>query len=394
MNELQSRVADDFSITRGGPLHSLLARLGLSGDQRRQVARKVVFAILVTWLPLLVLSLIQGQAYRTQTQIPFLKDLAVNVRFLIAVPILILAEPAIDQKWRILVLEYIRSGLVSQKDLPCFEEAIKGTTRLRDYALPEVFLMIAAFIPSLFFQTELLIGGLSNWHTTGVGSGHASLGGWWFSLVSAPFFRFLLLRWVWSLCLGTYLLWRVSRINLYLVATHADLAAGLGFLSQGPQAFSPIVFAGGVVVAGQIGNSIAYGGATLSSMKFPMMAYGVLAILLLVAPLLVVTPVLIKVKKKALLEYGALVTVHNQQFDRKWIQKDQPADEMIMGNPDPSSLIDLGNSFTVIRQMGFLPIDKQTLLTLLLAAALPMIAVVVYATPTEALVHAVLKMLG
>jgi hypothetical protein len=37
-------------------------------------------------------------------------------------------------------------------------------------------------------------------------------------------------------------------------------------------------------------------------MKFPMIAYGVLAIILLVVPLLVVTPVLIKVRKKALLE--------------------------------------------------------------------------------------------
>lgn len=394
MNDLQSSIADDFSITRGGPLEGLLARVNLSGAGRQQVARRIAIAILATWLPLLVLSLIQEQAYGTHTQIPFLRDLAVNVRFLIAVPILILAESGIDRRWRILVLEYIGSGLVTKKELPAFEDAIKSTIRLRDRTLPEIFLMVAAFIPSVFFHTELLIGGLSNWHTTGIGSGRSSLAGWWFNLVSTPFFRFLLLRWVWRLFLSTYLLWRISRINLYLVATHADLAAGLGFLSQGQQAFSPIVFAGGVVVAGQIGNAIAYGGATLSSMKFPMIAYGVLAILLLVAPLLVVTPLLIKVKKKALLDYGALVAVHNQQFDRKWIQKDQSVDEIIMGNPDPSSLIDLGSSFTVIRQMGIVPIDKQTLITLVLAAALPMIAVVVYATPTEALLRVVLKMLS
>jgi hypothetical protein len=41
-------------------------------------------------------------------------------------------------------------------------------------------------------------------------------------------------------------------------------------------------------------------------MKFPMITYGVLAIILLVAPLLVVTPVLVKIKKKALLEYSAV----------------------------------------------------------------------------------------
>src|SRR5208283_3516610 len=154
------------------------------------------------------------------------------------------------------------------------------------------------------------------------------------------------------------------------------------------------VFAGGAVIAAQVGNAIAYQGATLSSMKIPMLAYGVLAILILVAPLLVVAPVLVKTKRKALFEYGALVTIHNQLFDRKWIQKDHPEDAVILGHPDPSSLIDLGSSFAVIRQMGIVPIDKPTLVTLALAAALPMVPVVLLATPADQLVRVVLKMLG
>lgn len=394
MNETKSSVAENFSITCGGPLHWLLVRIGLTGDERRQVIRRTLFAVLVTWLPLLVLSLIQGQAYGTQIKIPFLKDLAVNVRFLIAVPILILAESGIDQRWRILALQFLKSGLVTEKNLPSFEAAIQRTTRLRDRVLPEVLLIIAALIPSIFVKTELLMSGVSNWHTLGMGSGEVSLAGWWFNFVSTPFFRFLLLRWLWRLFLGTSLLWRVSRINLYLVATHTDMAAGLGFLSQGQKAFSPIVFAGGAVIASQVGNAIAYQGASLSSMKFPMIAYGVLAVIILVVPLLVVTPVLLKIKKKALLEYGALVTDHNQQFDQKWIQSKQSPNEVILGSNDPCSLIDLGSSFLVVRQMGIVPIDRGTLITLAIAAALPMIPVVLYATPADTLVRAVLKMLG
>ena len=66
-------------------------------------------------------------------------------------------------------------------------------------------------------------------------------------------------------------------------------------------------------------------------------------------------------------EYGAQVTIHNQLFDEKWIQGKRPADEVLLGNPDASSLIDLGGSFTVIRQMSLVPIDKLTLGTLALA---------------------------
>lgn len=392
--QTKSALAESFSITRGGPLYWLLFRLGMAGEERRQVIRRTVFTVLVTWLPMLVLSIVQGQAYGTLVKIPFLRDLAVNVRFLIAVPILILAELGIDQKWCSLAVEFLRTGLVTAKELPSFEAVIERTTRLRDRVLPETLLLIAAVIPIFIVKTELLMNGVSNWHTMGAGSSQVSLAGSWFNLVSTPFFRFLLLRWLWRMCIWTSFLWRVSRINLFLVATHADLAAGLDFLSQGQKAFSPIVFVGGAVIAAQVGNAIAYQGASLSSLKFPMIAYGVLAIIFLIVPLLAVTPVLIDVRRKALREYGALVTLHNQLFDRKWIQKKQPADALILGNPDPSSLIDLGSSFAVIQQMWVVPIGKRTLAVLAIAAALPMLPVVLYATPADELVRTVVRMLG
>jgi len=394
MAEAKSTLADNFSITRGGPAHWLSVRLSGAGTERQRVVRRALLAVLLTWFPLLALSLVQGQAYGSQITIPFLADIAVNVRFLIAVPILILAESGIHRRWRLLILQFLRSGLVGENELPSFEAVLENTTRLRDRVLPEALLAVAAFFPAFFVKTELLMSDVSNWHATAMVPGALSLAGWWFIFISAPTFRFLLLRWLWRLFLVTSLLWRVSRINLRLVATHTDLAAGLGFLSDGQKAFGPIVFAGGAVIAAQVGNAIAYQGATLSSMKIPMLAYGVLAILILVAPLLVVAPVLVKTKRKALFEYGALVTIHNQLFDRKWIQKDHPEDAVILGHPDPSSLIDLGSSFAVIRQMGIVPIDKPTLVTLALAAALPMVPVVLLATPADQLVRVVLKMLG
>jgi hypothetical protein len=148
------------------------------------------------------------------------------------------------------------------------------------------------------------------------------------------------------------------------------------------------------VIAAEVGNAIAYQGATLSSVRFPMIAYGVLAIIFLVVPLLVVAPVLLKVKRRALLEYGAQVTVHNQLFDQKWIRGTHPQSETLLGSHDASSLADLGTSFAVIRQMGVVPVDKPTLIALAISAALPMLPVVLYATPTSVLIRATLKMLG
>ena len=394
MVETKSSALDNFSLTRGGALDWLLVRLGHGEDVPHLLVRKTLFAVLITWLPLFVLSLVQGQALGQDIKIPFLRDFAVNVRFLIALPILILAESGIDQKWRILTLNFLTSKLVADADVPVFQKLLEKTSRLRDRALPELLLLLAAFLPSLFVKTELLMSGISNWHTIGTGASALSMAGWWFNYVSVPFFRFLLLRWIWRLFLGTLLLWRVSRMRLYLVATHSDMAAGLGFLSQGQEAFSPIVFAGGTVIASQVANAIAYQGATLSSMKFPMIAYAVIAIILLVSPLLVVSPVLYKIKKKALLEYGALVAEHNQQFDQKWIQNKPSSNEVILGSNDPCSLIDLGSSFLVVRQMGIVPVDKPTLMSLTLAAALPMVPVMFLAIPVNQLLQLGLKLLG
>jgi hypothetical protein len=392
MAQMKCSVAESFSITKGGPLHRLLVRLGHAGDGRKFVLRRALAAIIITWLPLLFLSLLEGLAWGGKIKIPFLRDLAVNVRLLIAIPILILAESRIDRRWRTLVLEFLNSGLVSEKTLPAFEAILEKTKRWRDSVTPEICLAFVALFPSLFFvKTELLMTGTSNWHD--LPSGGLSAAGWWFSYVSTPVFRFLLLRWCWRMFLWTSLLWKVSRIDLFLVATHTDQAAGLGFLSEGQRAFSPIVFAGGAVVAAEVANAIAYQGQVLASMKFPMIAYGVLAIIFLVLPLLVVAPVLLLVKRKGLLDYGAQVTIHNQAFERKWIQQEWPVGETLLGNPDASSLADLGSSFTVVKQMRIVPIDKQTLITLAVAAALPMLPVVLYATPAPELIR-MLKMLG
>jgi hypothetical protein len=392
MAQVRSSIAENFSITNGGPLHWLLVLLGHAGDERRLVLRRALTAVLIAWLPLLLLSLMQGLAWGRQIEIPFLRDFAVNVRLLVAVPILIVAESRIDRRWRSLVLEFLRSELVDEKTLPAFEAVLKRTTRWRDRVLPEALLaFVAIFLSITFLKTELLMTGTSNWHS--LGSGTVSAAGRWFTFVSTPIFRFLLLRWFWRMFLWTSFLWSVSRLNLFLVATHTDLAGGLGFLSEGQKAFSPIVFAGGAVIATEVGNAIAYQGASLSSAKFPMIAYGVLAIIFLIVPLLVVAPVLLKVKRKGLLEYGAQVTIHNQLFEQKWIQEPRLAGETLLGNSDASSLADLGSSFTVVRQMRVVPIDKPTLIALAVSAALPMLPVVLYATPATELVR-MLKMLG
>lgn len=209
-----------------------------------------------------------------------------------------------------------------------------------------------------------------------------------------PLFRFLMFRWGWRIFLWALFLWRVSRVNLQLVPTHPDMSAGLGFLAEGQRRLAPIVFAGGAVIAGQAANAIRYEGATLDSLKLVMIGYGVFAILLLIAPLLLVSPRLIKVKRQGILDYGALANSYTQSFDDKWVHGKPLDGESVLGTSDIQSLADLSNSFAIVREMRPVPVNKNTIIALAVAAALPLVPVLLLATPADQLLRVILRMLG
>lgn len=66
---------------------------------------------------------------------------------------------------------------------------------------------------------------------------HLTYAGYWHAFVSIPIFQFILVRWYLRLFIWFQFLWRVSRLNLRLIATHPDRAAGIGFLAASPLPF-------------------------------------------------------------------------------------------------------------------------------------------------------------
>jgi|GEM_PF-5687309 len=83
------RETQDFSLVLGGPLFQLLRRSHLSDDALELVRRRMLAICTIAWLPLLVLSALEGQVLGSKVAVPFLHDFEVNVRFLIALPLLI-----------------------------------------------------------------------------------------------------------------------------------------------------------------------------------------------------------------------------------------------------------------------------------------------------------------
>jgi hypothetical protein len=83
---------NDFSLVSGGLFYWVARRTGLSGDGLELARRRVVAVALVSWVPLLLLSIAEGTAWGSGGRVTFLRDVETQLRLLIAAPLLILAE--------------------------------------------------------------------------------------------------------------------------------------------------------------------------------------------------------------------------------------------------------------------------------------------------------------
>ena len=76
--------APDFSLVLGGPLYQVLRRTHLVGDALQLLRRRLIVLTFLAWVPLLVLSVVQEHAWGTTVALPFLNDIELHVRFLVA----------------------------------------------------------------------------------------------------------------------------------------------------------------------------------------------------------------------------------------------------------------------------------------------------------------------
>ena len=150
---------------------------------------------------------------------------------------------------------------------------------------------------------------VGGWHVLFSESGGTiTFAGWWYALVSIPTFQLLTYRWLWRIIIWTRFLWRMSRLDLQLVPTHADLAGGLGFLGMTPTAFGIIPFSIGIVLSGVLAREIVFHGASLPQFKAVIAMFLALSLIINFGPLLVFVVKLAVTKRKGLLQYGALTS--------------------------------------------------------------------------------------
>jgi hypothetical protein len=378
----------DFSLVLGGPFHQLLQRAHLTGSALEQLHRRILFFALITWLPLAVLSLIEGNP--SGIKLTFLHDIEAHVRFLVAVPVLIAAELVVQLRMRITIRRFVDRGIVRAKDIPRFNAAIEAATRLRNSLPLELAELVFVYTVGQWIWRSQSALETASWYGTphGVHLG-LTLPGYWYAFCSLPFFQFILLRWYVRLFIWFQFLWRISRFDLRLLPAHPDRAGGIGFLGVGSYAFTPILFAQGVVLAGLIANRIFYRDQNLLSFKLNILGFVLVFLVFVLAPLLVFSPQLNAAKRRGLGEYGTLAASYVSNFEDKWLpaggQKTNTHHDELLGSGDFQSLADLGNSFGFVRDMRLVPFSLEDVFRLAIATAIKLLPLVLTIMPLEEL---------
>jgi len=384
----------DFSLVLGGPLYQVFRRTHLVGDALQLLRRRLIVLTFLAWVPLLVLSIVEGHAWGTRVVLPFISDIELHVRFLVAIPLLIFAELIVHQRMRPVVLQFLERGLIPESERPNFDAAIAEAMRLRNSVWAEGLLLALVYVVGVGFlwRTQIALP-VSSWHGAPVGGGwRPTMAGWWLGCVSLPLFQFLLLRWYFRLFVWARFLWQVSRIDLTIMPTHPDRCGGLGFLAGIIYAFSPVLVAQGATLTGLMANRIFYAGAKLPAFKVEVIGLVAVMVCAVLAPLLVFTVKLEAAKRKGLREHGALAQRYVREYDRKWLRGGAPPDEPLVGSADIQSLADLGNSFEVLKEMKYVPFGLSTVFQLAVITLLPVLPLTLTMISLEELLERLIKM--
>jgi hypothetical protein len=390
--EIEARLLQqrrDFSPVLGGPLYQVLRKAHLAGDHLELMRRRLLVITAIAWLPLLLLSM-KGMLLGRVGRVGFFTDVEVHARFLIALPVLIYAEVIVHERISAVVRRFVERRIILPEDLPGFDKAIKSAVRLRNSIPVEIGLIILVYTLGLWLWNSRVSVGQLTWYAMPGGRWNLTPAGYWYVFVSIPIAQFVLLRWYLRIFVWFRFLWQVSRLNLCLIATHPDRCAGLAFVGRSSYAFSPLLFAQGAMLAGVVAGRVLYMGQDLKSFQLQIAGFVAFFVFAVLVPLVMFTPKMARAKRKGIAEYGQLAQDYVEDFDRKWIRRDPPPTDEMLGSGDIQSLADLGNSYSVVKEMRAVPFGLQDITRLAIATASPFAPLLLTVfSPEELLMHAI-----
>ena len=127
---MSATIPYESELFRGGPPFWLQKWLHLIRPNDPKIGKRVTVVVLLGWVPLLVLAVVQGLAWRGGTEGSFLVDFAVHARSLVAAPLFIIAESFCIPRLGAIARHFLEAELVAGSDRARFDDAVTSSRRL------------------------------------------------------------------------------------------------------------------------------------------------------------------------------------------------------------------------------------------------------------------------
>ena len=391
MEVISKSASEDFSLARSGRLNTILRWIHLNDETRKDYIKRSLALVILTWLPLLILSALQGLAWGRKVDMNFLEDFATHSKLILVLPLLIFSEYSVDGRLRDLTAQFFKSGILIEKDLPALAKIKTRIKQLSDTIIVDWVILFVVIV-------NIVVRWLSYVRHTSIWmlypdeqGGHMSWAGSWYAFFSLPVIQYILFRWFWRWILWAIYFMKISRLPLQLSPAHPDKAGGLGFLGIPPAPFLQVTLALSILFSTTIAVKIFWLHHRLPE-YYPLMAgFAILCILMNVLPLIVFLNTMIRQRRKGIFDYSVLIKRHHREFDEKWLGKNDV--KLLLGSQDASSTTDLNSTFDTVMSMRVFPFNLKTMFSSIVIAVLPMLPLLAFEFDWVVLLKKILGML-
>lgn len=368
-----------LDLFSGSWFERVLEKVNLKAETPGQALLRGLVLGGLAWIPMAIWSMASVNIYATEPKLNFFYDFAAHAQFLIGIPMLCLGQAVIGRKISRCVSYLGVSGLVDEGDRDKYHKIIRTSQKLANSNLIEILSIPLAYMTFSSWFIGELTDGESTWHALAVnGIDHITFAGLWEGIFAIPLWWFLLYRWIWRIFIWYMTLYKTTRLDLRLRASHPDRMAGLAMVSEVQSAFGILIFGFGCVIASTVLYKVLIEGEAFSSISVWSMpvAYMILGPAAFLAPMLVFTPLLVRLKNESRYRQGLLGALYARGFEQKWLFGEYSFGADPLGSGDIQSLADLGNAYDRISALKIIPFDMKNIIKLVSAAFGPMIPIV------------------
>jgi hypothetical protein len=193
--------------------------------------------------------------------------------------------------------------------------------------------------------------------------------------VSLSLLLILLLGRMWRLALWTRLLWLIARLELRLVASHPDRAAGLGFVGYSLDAFSMVALAFAVVIAGRSAHTVLLDGNWPTKQLITSGLFLLTFVAFFMTLLLVFMPIMLKRWERGISKYGPHAARVGTAFEEKWLRPDGRGNKVMLDEAEFSTTAGFYAIVANVHALKFAPIELISLLGFIGAGLSPFIPI-------------------